>query len=155
MNKTNLVFGIDDNLTNDDISKNFKLVKFKKYYQRIIFKTGSEYKNWLSTQVYALNNPIYVHIVGHSIDKTDHNTLYEFFSNERLKIIVYYHSDEDYNDKVQKVINLLAYKGNNGRDELIRRVHGSQCPIKFVDQYDANEGSFIKTIINITSADNY
>ena len=142
--KTNIIFGIDDESSHGEESKNFKWIKFKKYFQRIIFKTGSEYKDWL-----RLNTPAkqyvyqdYVFIVGHSLDKTDHDVLYEIFSDTRFKIIIYYYNSGDFEDKVQKVIQLLAYKGGNGRDEIIRRVHGAQWSIKFVDQHDETYGLF-------------
>lgn len=139
-NGTNLILGIDDNLCSGKESRDFRYVKFKKYYQRIIFKTGSEYKDWLDQK--ESNN--YIHIVGHSLDKTDCEVLYEIFTSSNFRILVYYYSQEDFEDKVQKVISLLAYKGKNGRDELIRRVHGSKWSIKFVNQYDEREGLFIK-----------
>ncbi|WP_313184726.1 AbiH family protein [Lacrimispora sp.] len=142
-NETNMIFGIDDNLQRGEESSNFKWVRFKKYYQRIIYKTGSEYKDWLSSISNQTTSQNYVHIVGHSLDRTDYDVLYEIFDNINFKIIVYYYSSKDFEDKVQKVIKLLAYKGMNGRDELIRRVHGSQWSIKFVNQYDKTEGLFI------------
>lgn len=141
-NKTNMVFGIDDSLPRGEESNNFKWANFKKYYQRIIFKTGSEYKDWLKQAEQYPSN--YVYIVGHSLDRTDYDVLYEIFSNKFFKIIVYYYNEEDFEDKVQKVIKLLAYEGKNGRDELISRVHGSQWSIKFIDQYDEKDGLFIK-----------
>jgi len=143
-NKTNMIFGIDDDLPQGEESNNFKWVRFKKYYQRIIYRTGSEYKDWLSSLINQSSNQNYVHIIGHSLDRTDYDVLYEIFSNQSFKIIVYYYCPEDFEDKVQKVIKLLAYKGINGRDELIRRVHGSQWSIKFVDQYNETDGLFIK-----------
>lgn len=143
-NETNMIFGIDDDLPQGEESNNFKWVRFKKYYQRIIYRTGSEYKDWLSSLINQSSNQNYVHIIGHSLDRTDYDVLYEFFSNQSFKIIIYYYCSEDFEDKVQKVIKLLAYKGMNGRDELIQRVHGSQWSIKFVDQYDETEGLFIK-----------
>jgi hypothetical protein len=63
--------------------------------------------------------------------------------NKDFKIIVYYYSQNDFIDKIQKVIQLLAYNGNNGRDELIQRVHREDWSIKFVDQYDEKQGLFI------------
>lgn len=143
-NETNMIFGIDDDLPCGEESINFRWVKFKKYYQRIIYKTGSEYKDWLSSLTKQSQNQNFVHIIGHSLDRTDFDVLFEIFSNQDFKIIVYYYCPKDFEDKVQKVIKLLAYKGMNGRDELIRRVHGSQWSIKFVDQYDKTEGLFIK-----------
>lgn len=145
-NRTNIIFGIDDDLSSGDESRNFKWIRFKKYYQRIIFKTGSEYKDWLNSQIKQNIHLNYVHIVGHSLDRSDFDVLYEIFCNQSFKIIIYYYCSEDFEDKVQKVIQLLAYKGMNGRDELIRRVHGSQWSIKFVSQYDEIDGLFINTV---------
>lgn len=140
--RTNLILGIDDNLSDGKESSNFQCVKFKKYYQRILFKTGSEYKDWLALGSKQLPSTNYVHIVGHSLDRTDHDVLYEFFSDKRFRIIVYYYSQKDFEDKIQNVIRLLAYNGGNGRNELIRRVHGQQWTIKFAYLYDEKEGLF-------------
>lgn len=68
--------------------------------------------------------------------------LYEFFADKRCKIIVYYYSPEDFEDKITKVIQLLSYKGLNGRDELIRRLYGNQWSIKFAYLYDETDGLF-------------
>lgn len=141
-NQTNLILGIDDNLSNGEESNNFQCVKFKKYYQRIIFKTGSEYKDWLAMGPKRLPDINYVHIVGHSLDRTDHDVLYEFFSDKRFRIVIYYYCPKDFEEKVQKVIQLLACKGGNGRDELISRVHGRNWTIKFIYLYDEKEGLF-------------
>ena len=146
--KTNIIFGIDDTLRHGEESINFKWIRFKKYYQRIILKTGSEYKNWLNSQDKHGEQNDYVHIVGHSLDKTDYDVLYELFSNKKFRIIIYYYCQDDFEDKVQKTIRLLAYNGGNGRDELINRVHGDKWSIKFVDQYDKLDGLFINNEIN-------
>ena len=149
--KTNIIIGIDDTLRGGEESKNFKWIRFKKYYQRIILKTGSEYKNWFNSQDKHGEQNDYVHIVGHSLDKTDHDVLYELFCNKKFRIIIYYYCQDDFEDKVQKTIRLLAYKGRNGRDELINRVHGDKWSIKFLDQYDKLDGLFIN---NENNADN-
>lgn len=139
---TNLILGIDDNLSDGAESDNFQCVRFKKYYQRIIYKTGAEYKDWLAMGTKRLSPTNYVHIVGHSLDRTDHDVLYEFFSDERFKVIVYYYDHKDFEEKVQNVIRLLSYGGKNGRDELISRVHSRRWTIKFTYLYDKNEGLF-------------
>lgn len=142
--KTNIILGINDELEHGAESKDFTWVNFKKYYQRIIFQTGSEYKEWLESQRYDHAGKNYVHIVGHSLDRTDYEVLYELFMNPNFKIIIYYYNENDFEEKVQRVIRLLAYHGKNGRDELIQRVHGPQWSIKFVNQYDEEDGLFIK-----------
>lgn len=142
--QTNLIFGIDDNLKQGEENQNFEWVKFKKYFQRIILKTGSEYKDWLLPDRSGSHEEHVAHIVGHSLDRTDFDVLYEIFTNPDFKIIIYYYSQPDFEEKVQQVIKLLSYKGMSGRDELIKRVHGSKWTIKFVDQYDETDGLFIK-----------
>ena len=88
---TNLILGIDDNLSDGEESNNFFCVRFKKYYQRIILRTGAEYKDWLRSAPHQPSYANYVYIVGHSLDRTDHDVLYEFFSDERFRVIVYYY----------------------------------------------------------------
>lgn len=43
----NIVLGIDEYLKEDRKDKDIDFIAFKKYYQRILKRTGSEYKNWL------------------------------------------------------------------------------------------------------------
>lgn len=103
--KTNLIFGIDDALTAGEESKNFKWVSFKKYYQRIIFRTGSEYKDWLGEKRDKPGASIdYIYIVGHSLDRTDYDVLYEIFSNPNFKIMVYYYSPADFEEDRKSVV---------------------------------------------------
>lgn len=134
--KSNVIFGIDDSLSNGAENRDFTWVKFKKYHQRIFYKTGSKYKDWLKK---GDKNEVTVHIVGHSLDKTDHDVLREFFDKE-CTIIIYYYNEADFLDKIQKVISII------GKEELIKRVHGSYPLIKFVDQSDPEEGIFGKLI---------
>ena len=140
--KTNIIFGIDDNLKDGNENEKFEYVKFKKYYQRIVLKTGSEYKDWLIKAADPNEKISDVYIVGHSLDKTDYDILYEIFECKNVRVTVYYYNQSDLDEKVQRVIRLLSYKGKNGRDELIERVHGSNWKIRFVNQYDKNDGVF-------------
>ena len=140
--KTNIILGIDDNLRNGEETKKFKCVYFKKYYQRILLKTGSEYKDWLWER--QQRERINVYLVGHSLDRTDYEVLYEIFQQSNCYITVYYFNETDFNEKIQRVISLLSFKGQNGRDELIKRVHGKNWTIRFVDQYDKKDGLFLK-----------
>ena len=140
--KTNIIFGIDDNLKDGKENEKFEYVKFKKYYQRIVLKTGSEYKDWLIKAADPNEKISDVYIVGHSLDKTDYDILYEIFECKNVRVTVYYYNQSDLDEKVQRVIRLLSYKEKNGRDELIERVHGSNWKIRFVNQYDKNDGIF-------------
>ena len=139
--KTNLIFGINDNLDElKDESKNtkFECVKFKKYFQRILYKTGAEYKDWLNDNLTLLDLTVY--IVGHSLDKTDKDVLEEFFKIKNCKIIVCYYPRVDQADQINKIKNVISIIG---KDKLIQRVHGADWTIKFVDQY-SDDGVFVK-----------
>jgi len=141
-NVTNLVLGIDDGLQKGDESQNFEWVKFKKYFQRIWFKTGSDYKDWIK-QIDEESEEIHeVYIVGHSLDKTDHDVLREFLTCANARATIYYYTPDDHIEKIERTIEILADKGKlNGKEELIRRVHGSDWRIRFVDQH-GSEGLF-------------
>ena len=128
--KTNLILGIDDTLSPEEARTNFDWIKFKKYYQRIFFQTGSQYKDWIRE---ADNKPN-THIVGHSLDRTDHDVLREFLMSDG-KTYIYYHNEQDHIEKIQRVIEII------GKEELIKRVHSNDWQIKFVDQYGP-EGIF-------------
>jgi hypothetical protein len=140
-----LVMGSNETLesvkNNEEINENnnFDFSKFKKYFQRIMYKTGSEYKDWLnSVDENGCNSHHNVHIVGHSLDKTDRDVLTEFFINENCDINIYYHDEKSHIDKIQKTISIV------GKDKLIKWVHGRNARIKFFDQHNAKHGIFTK-----------
>ena len=132
--ENNMVFGINETLEDDQANRNMTWSKFKKYFQRIILATGSEYKDWIKK--FPDKGDTTVHIVGCSLDKTDHEVFREFF-DAKCKVIIYYFNEADYIDKVRKTIDIIT------KDELIKRVHGSDWSIRFVDQYGP-EGLFVR-----------
>jgi len=131
---TNMVLGIDDALSEEEAKVNFEWVKFKKYFQRIVLKTGSEYKDWLED-----GTEKHVHIVGHSLDETDHDVFREFMTCDGCRTTIYYWNEQDHNAKIEQAIRIV------GRDELIKQVHGSDWTIRFVDLYGP-QGLFDKRL---------
>lgn len=138
---TNMIFGIDETLQEDRESKNFLFAKFKKYFQRITKKTGSEYKDWIkdfASVAASADTPHHIYIIGHSLDTTDHEILKEFFAigtnNSNIKITIFYFDEFSKIKMIEKTIEMI------GKDELIRRVHGSGSNIYFIDQYDNDAG---------------
>jgi hypothetical protein len=99
-------------LKNGEESTDFTFVRFKKYFQRIVNKTGSEYTNWLQNPTEGENAINIIHIVGHSLDKSDYDLLYDIFTTKYFKIIVYYFNENNFVDKVQKVIKILDFVEN-------------------------------------------
>lgn len=141
---TNIIFGIDETLGKTEASGNFMFAKFKKYFQRIEKGTGSQYRDWIRDRDSHGNSrgtfPDDICIVGHSMDATDHEILREFFDfakrNPYVKITIFYHDEASKIKLIQKTIEMI------GKDELIRRVHGSDWDIRYVNQYDENDGIF-------------
>ena len=142
--KTDMIFGIDETLTKESGSdKHFTFAKFKKYFQRIVNETGSEYKDWIAEMLKLAapnNKPYEVHIIGHSLDATDHEILKEFFAvaeglnHDKAHIYIYYHDEIAKVRLIEKTIEMI------GKDELIKRVHGNNKNISFINQYDSDKG---------------
>jgi hypothetical protein len=142
----NLVLGIDDPLEGDVASSQFVFSKFKKYFQRIIYKTGSEYKDLIADMKHSyIGIPHQIYIIGHSLGATDHDVLREFFNmydkkhsdkKAMARITVFYHNEQSRIDAIQRVIEMV------GKESLIERVHGADWSIRFVNQYDEVQGIF-------------
>jgi hypothetical protein len=140
--KTNIVIGTDDYLLRQQLNINSEWDKFFKNFQKLFYKTDSEYKYWLENPDKTNNQ---IHIVGHSLGETDFDVMHELFNNVNFQIIIYYYSQEDFVEKYNKVKNILGYNNNNGNEELKNRTLATKPSIKFVDQYDKNDGLFINT----------
>jgi len=133
---TDMILGIEETLEENEEDMNLLFAKFKKYFQRIFYKTGSEYKDWIKViQRPQENTKHEIYIVGHSLGKTDHEVLNEFFSvSSDVRITIFYHDEESKINVIKRTVEMI------GKDELIRRVHGTDWSIRFVDQYDEKDG---------------
>jgi len=135
---TNMIFGIDETLGPQEANKNFAFIKFKKYFQRIFYKTGAEYRDWIKNT----DTPINVYILGHSLGTTDHEVLREFFNltnkdfngNPLMKISIFYHDEKTKVNVIERVIEII------GKNQLIEKVHGSDWSIRFLQQNDLQDG---------------
>ena len=135
--KTNMVMGINETLNKDTEDEFFLFARFKKYFQRVVNKTGSQYKDWIKYMANPQSRENHeVYILGHSLGKTDHEVLREFFelskNTDRVRITVFY-----YDDKLSKVRSVERIIEMIGKDDLINGVHGGDCTIKFVNQYES------------------
>ena len=132
---TNMIFGVNETLNNGNENKHFVFAKFKKYFQRIVNGTGSEYKDWIKNIASDAHQSHEIYILGHSLDITDHEVLREFFDTKgnkvTVRITILYHDGLSKIRAIEKTIEMI------GKDELIRRVHGGDWTIRFKNQYDA------------------
>lgn len=107
-----LVLGISD-----DFYENLDYIYFQKYFQRIQKKTGSYYKRWIPQVLETMDDsPATVHIIGHSLDKTDRGILKDIFNARYIeRIYIYYHNQSAYESQVINLIEML------GRDFVIEQ----------------------------------
>ncbi len=114
--ENNMVLGVDDYLEkNDDkdlINYDTFFISYKKYYQRILKKTGSKYLRWID----ALNTngfPSNVYIYGHSLDKTDKDVLGGLILSKQARTKVFYLDRDDLGKKIANLVTVI------GREKVI------------------------------------
>jgi len=129
-NSCNLVLGtesFDNNSTientNLKIPVDFNI--FKKYHQRHKYGTIESYQQLLK----QINlHPTTFHVIGHSLDKTDHLILKHLFqANKDAKINIYYHDEESQERLINNIKDII------GEEDVMTRV-------MFINQYDNSRG---------------
>lgn len=131
LKEDNLVLGIADDLfpnTND-------YMYFTKYFQRLQKRTGFFYNEWLKYNRNALEDvPIEVHIMGHSLGKTDEAILMQVFDSRTVgKIYIYYHDQWAYENQIINLKNML------GRHRLVSETMSQKIEFVKLDGAIVNE----------------
>ena len=108
LKENNLVLGIAD----DAFPDTRDYVFFTKYFQRLQKKTGAFYNEWINYEKCALDDLMTeVHVVGHSLGKSDEEILLMIFNSRNVeKIYIYYHSQSSYEDQIMNLVELLGRK---------------------------------------------
>lgn len=117
-NENNMVFGIGQEIKNSNENDDLDYISFQKYYQRIIKKTGNEYKDWLNS---AKENKedIKVYLYGHSLDVPDGDIIKEFVNYEKSTVNIFYYNQNSLENIVKNLIktfgkeNIITYTGQN------------------------------------------
>ena len=122
----NLVLGTDS-FDNSKIPIDFNI--FKKYHQRHKYGTIEEYQELLKL---IKDNSSTFHVIGHSLEKTDHIILKHLFqANKNVKINIYYHDEEAQERLINNIKDII------GEEDVMTRV-------VFIDQYDPIRGLFVQ-----------
>lgn len=125
----NLVLGTHS-FDNEQIPVEFNI--FKKHHQRHKYGTIEPYQELLNELKYP--KKMYIprfHIIGHSLDKTDHNILKHILLAKEKSIINIYYHDEDALARMQSNIDLII-----GEEEVMAKV-------RFIKQDDPQRGILI------------
>lgn len=122
--KSKLVLGTHS-FKNDNIIVAFNV--FKKHNQRHKYGTIESYQELLRQIRFSIINPVF-HIIGHSLDKTDHNILkHIFYANKNATIKVYYHNEDAQERLINNITDII------GEEEVMTRV-------QLIDQHDTKRG---------------
>ena len=101
--------GINPDSADDIETVDTTFIAFKKYYQRTMYETDSQYLQWLNDR-YDHQEDLNLLIMGHSLDITDRDILYELIELASDIKILYY----DEKSKAQYVANLVRIFGREG-----------------------------------------
>ncbi|MDO5306338.1 MAG: AbiH family protein [bacterium] len=123
----NLILGTQS-FANNDIPVNFNV--FKKHNQRHRYGTIEAYQDFLMkllTNPRMNARPIF-HVIGHSLDKTDHNILkHVFLANKNAIINIYYHDEEAQERLINNITEII------GEEEVMAKV-------RLIYQHDKERG---------------
>jgi len=104
-----IVLGINPDSADDLETVDTTFIAFKKYYQRSMYETDSLYLQWLRDR-YDYQEDRNLLIMGHSLDITDRDILYELIELATDIKILYY----DEKAKAQYIANLVRIFGREG-----------------------------------------
>ena len=124
----NMVLGIDEYLTIEEQTINIDFIEFKKYYQRILKKTGCKYKEWLEEININKNETHHIYMIGHSLDVTDKDILRDLILAPNVTTTIFYHSKTAYKQYISNLVKVIK------QDVLIKKVYGANPSIIFEKQ---------------------
>ena len=123
--KNKMIIGFDEYRDDDTKNKQLDFIYYRKYFQRILKGTGSQYLKWLEQN--ELNN---IYIFGCSLDATDKEIIKDLFLCKPVltKIKIYYHDEEAHNRMIMNLISILT------QEKVIEMTSGINPDIEFVAQ---------------------
>ena len=123
--KNKMIIGFDEYRDDDTKNKQLDFIYYRKYFQRILKGTGSQYLKWLEQN--ELNN---IYIFGCSLDATDKEIIKDLFLRKPVhtKIKIYYHDEEAHNRMIMNLISILT------QEKVIEMTSGINPDIEFVAQ---------------------
>jgi hypothetical protein len=133
----NLVLGVQDDFKPSK-ANSLEYIYFLKYFQRIQKRTGSYYKQWIESVGGVNETTDTLHIMGHSLDKTDKGVLQDLFFSENIdKIFIYYHNQSSYELQVINLVDMF------GKEYVINQTAKSR--IQFIE-LEIPEIGILKTV---------
>lgn len=111
----NLILGVRETLGEEKANNLLDCSRFKKYFQRILYGTGMEYKTWFPAGR-VMDPGMNVYIFGHSLDPTDGEVLSGIILNPNVKkTTIFYHDEMSHISLINNLTQVI------GKDSLIRK----------------------------------
>lgn len=101
-----IVLGINPDKYDKVESADTLFIAFKKYYQRVMYDTDTEYLSWINQD--GLEYTLMV--MGHSLDVTDADIIMDLFAKAR-EITIVYHDDSAKSSYIGNIIKMYGYTG--------------------------------------------
>lgn len=129
-NPNNMVFGVGLEIKDIDIETEIKYSGFQKYFQRIVKKTGNQYKNWLK-EIKDKEENSNVFIFGHSLDTPDGDIISTLVCNKFVSTYIFYRDEDEINSFVRNLIKILT------KEKLIELTGDNK--LNFINLFDGEE----------------
>ncbi len=115
--KDNIVLGINPDKNDEKDNLNTSFILFKKYYQRVLYKTDLTYIRLIKDlhiertvcEEYKYKIPNELVVVGHSLDESDRDIIEELFDLSNT-IKVYYHDENALSEYIKKLVSIFGKK---------------------------------------------
>jgi len=107
-----IVLGINPDIYDTFESIDTSFTQFKKYHQRVFYKTDTTYFELIHTleRRRSENTSIELFVIGHSLDTSDADSLTEIIKLAD-KITIYYHNDSSHRSLINNTVALHEKKG--------------------------------------------
>ena len=103
--------GINSNEKDEVGTINTDFLCFKKYYQRVFYKTDIEYLMALKyNDLFDSRNTNNLIVFGHSLDSTDRDIIVDLFSFSN-KIKIYCYNKKAMSDNIKNLVNIYGREG--------------------------------------------
>lgn len=112
---TEIVIGINPNEKDYIENVNTTFLQFKKYFQRVFFKTDILFINQINSLKRTPRcNDSKLFVIGHSLDSTDQDIIKQIFESAK-SITILYHNEISVKNQIK---NLIEIYGKDGFDKL-------------------------------------
>lgn len=101
-----IVLGVNPDSYDDGDTVDTSFVAFKKYFQRVLYSTDTDYLSWV-TEIKNSKEKINLVVMGHSLDVTDEDIIKELFLSVN-EIIVLCHNDSAMFSYISNLIRMFG-----------------------------------------------